>query len=146
MGNDASFEFSISTSIQPLKLQYVSQPINESEQIAYVFVNTDFQGLKWPDAEKNGRTAVNIFKNFLQFKKVIQVKNAEKEKIQEILSQIASDARKHEETKSETRKFVVGLAWIGHSLVPGRISFHSDIAEYLGIECLPRGLDGSEYL
>ena len=45
MGKDASFELSISGSIQPLKLHYIPSIVKKS--IGVIFVNTDFRGLDW---------------------------------------------------------------------------------------------------
>ena len=106
MGKDASFELSISGSIQPLKLQY--QPNNIVKSVAYVFINTEFNGLEWPNAEEHGQKAHDIFKDELNFKQITIIRNGEKEQIKEILHKLADQARafeialKTEADKSET--------------------------------------------
>ena len=65
---DANIEMIINSKIQPVNLHYQHNLITDS--IAFIFVNTECNGLPYRNAEERGEHARSLFKDVLEFKDV----------------------------------------------------------------------------
>ena len=67
-GKDANFETVTSNTIQPVQLNFYDKVITDS--IAYIFVNTDCNGLAYKQAEIKGEKLEELYTTVLEFKEV----------------------------------------------------------------------------
>ena len=72
--------------IQPLKLIYAHNVVQKS--IAYIFVNSNCNGMVYKDAQKKGIEASKIFNEVIQFTEVCTFMNLTRDKIVKLLKKL----------------------------------------------------------
>ena len=72
--------------IQPLKLIYDHNIVQKS--IAYIFIDSNCNGMVYKDAQKKGIEASKIFNEVLQFREVCTFMNLTREKIVKLLKKL----------------------------------------------------------
>ena len=88
--------------IQTFKLIYSYNVVQES--IAYIFINTECDGLPYEDAEKKGLKAYKIFSEVLNFTEVNTFTNLPKKKIIEKLENLKKHAEEFAENSKANKK------------------------------------------
>lgn len=71
MHGDARFAYVASNTIQKTKI-FFEKNIAE-KKVGLILVNTNAKGLKWNNADQNGKDAYHLFKNIWGFEEVIVV-------------------------------------------------------------------------
>ena len=79
-------EMIISNTIQPVNLFYAYNLI--TERTAYIFVNTECNGVPYQDAVARGDAALSLFRDVLEYKNVQVFTNLDKQQIIEKLDEL----------------------------------------------------------
>ena len=121
-GEDASFEMVTSNTIQPVRLCYRQNIITHS--VAMIFVSTHCKGIQYRNAVGRGEQALKLFKEELKYQEVHLFKDVDKKQIIEKLAFLRTRAAEFEASKRAGQKLSIGIACIGHILVPEQFDQH----------------------
>ena len=83
MGRDADFEMVTSNTLQPLNLIFAHNIVTRT--IAYIFVNTECQGVTYKNAHERSEKAFELFDGVLEFAEVTVFRNKTKPEVIEKL-------------------------------------------------------------
>ena len=86
VNQDASIELVASNTLQPMNMILSHNIVTQS--IAYIFVNTECNGVMYPNAQKKGVISVDMFKAVLDFQTVRCFTNLSKDEIVEKLDEL----------------------------------------------------------